>query len=188
MAMTRAIATQKNWRWRTSEGAGLGDDEAVNAAGGAPMPASSGDSDRAATAACQFDRLMPDRQADRVEFIGRNIAAARNGDADRLGNAFIGEIMLQKLAQPARLHPHHGIGRRIEIAVLAENVHGDGKALEPVGFAGLLALDEIAQQLARAFGSSRTFRWQAIAPASRALRGRQAWHAASVDPLEVGTG
>ena len=45
-------------------------------------------------------------------------------------------------------------------ACLAEHVHGDGKALEPVGFAGLFPFDKVAQQLSCSIGSRKRFAGQ----------------------------
>ena len=64
----------------------------------------------------------------------------RIGSAAAFGRIILGE----QFAQPSGLHAHHRVGRGIELGILAENVDGDRIALQALGFASLLAPDQIA--------------------------------------------
>lgn len=85
--------------------------------------------------------------------VGRDVAAARDVDLDRVERALALIILGQQFTQAASLHAHDGIGGRIEVRVLAEHVHRDVEALEAL--AGELALDQIAEQHARPFRTGK---------------------------------
>jgi hypothetical protein len=87
--------------------------------------------------------------------VGRHVGSARNDDPDRVVGPFGREILGEQVAQPSGLHADNSVGGRIEIGVLAENIHGDREAFEPFGFAGLFPFDEIANELARALRPSK---------------------------------
>ena len=106
--------------------------------------------------------------------IGGHVAAARNGDTDRVVSALGGEILVEKVAQTTRLDTHQRVGRRIEFRIPAEHVDGDGKALQPLRLAGLLLLDEIMKKLSGTLG------------ASEGLTGKQFFESLDAAPLLPG--
>jgi hypothetical protein len=61
--------------------------------------------------------------------------------------------MRQQLAQPPGLHPHQRVRRSVERGVLAEDVDGDGIALQPFGITALFTIDEIGEQRTRTLGA-----------------------------------
>lgn len=61
---------------------------------------------------------------------GRDIGAARQLDHHRIAVPRALVVLRQRPAQPARLHPHDGVARLVEIVRPSENVHGDRIALE----------------------------------------------------------
>ncbi|CAM5346766.1 hypothetical protein MAUB1S_05996 [Mycolicibacterium aubagnense] len=100
-------------------------------------------------------RMRLKRDSNSVRFITWNIAAAWDDNADRFAGTFAAEILVEQFPQPARLHTHHCVRGRVESRILSKDIDGNGKALELVGFAGLFAFNQIAQQFARAFGASK---------------------------------
>ncbi|WP_395383689.1 hypothetical protein ACHMW4_08020 [Mesorhizobium sp. UC22_110] len=96
-------------------------------------------------------RMRLKRDSNSVRFITWNIAAAWDDDANWLAGTFSAEILLEQFPQPACLHTHHGVSRRVESRILSKDIDCNGKALELVGLAGLFAFNKIAQQFARAF-------------------------------------
>jgi len=74
-----------------------------------------------------------------------HIAAAGDGDANGVVDPLGRRILLEQLAEPACLHAHHRVGGWVEAGILAEDVYGDRKALQPAGFAGLFSLYKVTE-------------------------------------------
>ncbi len=83
----------------------------------------------------------------------RRVAAARDGDDDRVVSS-VGRIVLVELrAQAPRFDADDGVEPRVVIVAAPENGHADYVLLYLVAFARERALDDVAQETAHAVGA-----------------------------------
>ena len=82
--------------------------------------------------------------------IDRNISALGNEDPQSLARSFFLVILFQQFANTPGMNPDKRIAARVEARILAKNIHGNGKGLEPVAAPGLFLVDDKIQQLASA--------------------------------------
>ena len=91
------------------------------------------------------DRAAPGRY--RLTYLeDRCVAAFRQLDDDGVGPALVAVVAHQSSAQAPRLHPHDGVGARIEGRVLIEDLHADDVFLELIAAAVQRFEDDEAQE------------------------------------------